>query len=176
MHSRTIDQQRRCLIKSNFLAERIVACVGTAVLLSALAIPAAAVEPIKFSDTQTLARSIQCPDGITLNGSSTIHENGIVFLDASGNTTHEILHDTYDTSFIGPNGKIASGVTTQNETFNVNTGAFAARGLFLKLRVAGVGMVAHIAGQISTDSSGNVKVITRQLTNDDVSALCAALE
>jgi hypothetical protein len=37
-------------------------------------------------------------------------------------------------------------------------------------------MVAHIAGQISTDSSGNVKVITRQLTNDDVSALCAALE
>jgi hypothetical protein len=48
--------------------------------------------------------------------------------------------------------------------------------VFLKLKVAGVGMVAHIAGQISIDSSGNIKVITRQLTADDVSALCAALD
>jgi hypothetical protein len=144
-------------------------------LLGAAALPAAAVEPIKFSQTFTIPDTLSCPDGTVITGVAAFTENGIAFRDASGSTTHVILHDSIDVSFIGPNGKIASGTNRQNETFNVNTGAFAVRGVLTNLSVDGV-QVAHAAGQLSIDANGNVKVVTPQIANSDVPNICAALE
>lgn len=135
----------------------------------------AANPPVQFSDSQTVSNNITCPDGTLLTGTATFNETGTAFFDASGNTTHVILHDFISQTFTGPTGKMASGTNRQNETFDVNTGAFSVRGLVNNVRTADGTIVMHTAGRIAIDSSGNV-FVTPGITKDQIPALCAALE
>ncbi|HKO12622.1 MAG TPA: hypothetical protein VJV22_11685 [Acidobacteriaceae bacterium] len=139
------------------------------------ALPATAVAPVKFSQTITLPVDFPCPDGTVLSGTATINDSGIAFRDASGGTTHVFLHDTITTTITGTNGLVASGTNTQNETFDVDSGAFSVRGVFTDLSVPGVGIVAHAAGRLLVDGNGNVVFVTPSLTNAG-NSICAALE
>lgn len=153
----------------------VLAWAITIVLLGIAALPAVAAAPIKFSQTITLPGDFPCPDGTLLSTTSTISDSGIAFRDAAGGTTHVFLHDTITTTITGTNGLVASGTNTQNETFNVDTGAFSIRGVFTDLSVPGVGIVAHAAGRLLVDGDGNVVFVTPSLTNAD-NSICAALE
>jgi hypothetical protein len=135
----------------------------------------AANPPVQFSDTQTISNNIVCADGTLIAGTATFNENGTAFFDASGNTTHVILHDFITQTFTGPTGKTASGTNRQNETFDVNTHAFSVRGLFANVRAADGTILMHAGGRLAIDSNGNVSV-TPQITVDQTPALCAALE
>jgi hypothetical protein len=142
----------------------------------ALTLPAiAANPPVHFSDTQTVSDTFVCPDGTLITSTATFNETGTAFFDANGFTTHVILHDFIDQTLTGPTGKILSGTNRQNETFDVNTGAFSVRGVSENLRTADGTIVAHAAGRITVDSSGNVSV-TPNLTKGSLADICAALE
>lgn len=142
-------------------------------LFAALALPAiAANPPVHFSDTQTVSDSFVCPDGTLITSTATFNETGTAFF---GLTTHVILHDFIDQTLTGPTGKILSGTNRQNETFNVNTGAFSVRGVSENLRTADGTIVAHAAGRVTVDSSGNVS-LTPSLTKTSLANICAALE
>jgi hypothetical protein len=143
---------------------------------AALSIPVlAANPPVHFSDTQTVSSNVVCPDGTVITTTATFNETGTAFFDTNGFTTHVILHDFIDQTFTGPTGKVISGTNRQNETFDVNTGAFSVRGIFTNLRTADGTIVAHAAGRVSVDSSGNVSV-TPNLTQDTLTSICAAVE
>lgn len=152
---------------------RLLAAIA---LSAALALPAiAANPPVHFSDTQTVSDSFACPDGTLITSTATFNETGTAFFDANGFTTHLILHDFIDQTLTGPTGKVLSGTNRQNETFNVNTGAFSVRGVSENLRTADGTIVAHAAGRITVDSSGNVSM-TPSLTRSSLAGICAALE
>jgi hypothetical protein len=161
-------------MRLSLLATRIAASIGTTVLLATLAIPAGAVEPFRFRDTQTISSNIECPGGVILTGTVTFNDLGIVFRDAEGFSTRLIFHSSIDQSYIGPTGIIASGTNVQNQTLDLDTRATSIRGVLINLRVAGVGIVAHASGQLKFDPAGNITFTPHALP--DISGVCAALQ
>lgn len=150
--------------------------LSSIVLFGAFTLPTlAANPPVQFSDTQTVSSNVVCPDGGVITSTATFNENGTAFFDANGFTTHVILHDFITQTFTGPTGKMASGTNRQNETFDVNTGALSVRGLVTNIRTADGTIVAHAAGRITVDSSGNVSV-TPSISKTSLESICAALE
>lgn len=132
----------------------IAASVVTTLLLVALAIPAVAEEPLRFHNTQTISTAWECPGGVLIPGTVTFNDSGIVLRDAAGNGTRLILHSSIDTSFIGPTGIVAAGTNVQNEILDLTTRTVSIHGVITNLKVAGVGIVAHVAGSIRIDANG----------------------
>src|SRR3569833_1262916 len=113
--------------------QRIVASLGTTILLVALAIPAAAIGPFHFHQTITSANNWECPNGVLIPGTVTFTINGISFRDANNQGTRLFFHTVIDQSYVGPTGVVASGTNVQNQVLDVNTGATAIRGVILNL-------------------------------------------
>jgi hypothetical protein len=153
--------------------KRIVASIGTTIFLIALAIPAAAIGPIRFHQTVTFATNWECPGGVLLPGTVTFTINGLSFRDADNQGTRLFFHTVVDQSYVGPTGVIASGTNVQNQVLDVNTRASATRGLITNLRVDGV-IVAHVAGQIKVDAEGNA-TFTQSFAHAQPEGVCAAL-
>jgi hypothetical protein len=153
--------------------KRFVASIGTTILLVALAIPAAAIGPIKFQQTVTFANNWECPGGVLIPGTVTFTINGLSFRDAENQGTRIFFHTSVDQSYVGPTGVIASGTNVQNQVLDVNTGATAIRGVFTNLRVDGV-IVAHVAGQLKIDENGNA-TFTQSFDHAKPEGVCAAL-
>ena len=150
--------------------------LATLAFSGALTLPAVAANPpVHFSDTQTISGNVVCPDGTVITQTATFTETGTAFFDANGFTTHVILHDFVDQTFTGPTGNVVSGTNRQNETFDVDTGAFSVRGITNNLRTSDGTIVAHTAGRVAVDSSGNVS-ITPGLNQDSLTSICAAVE
>jgi len=146
-------------------------------LLSLFVLPAAAVAPVKF--TQSLTQDFTfttCSYG-DLTATASINVQGIAFRDASLDTTRVQLHFNVTTIITNPlNGKTAIGNQSSNETFYTSDNSFVIRGLSQQVTVPGVGVVLQIAGRIAFDGSGNVISLTPLFQKADLGPLCAALQ
>lgn len=150
---------------------------GAAFVLLLFVFPAAAVAPVRFSQSLTQDFTFTtCAYG-DLTATATLNVQGIAFQNLSLGTTRVQLHFDVNTIITNPlNGETATANQSSNETFYTSNNSFVIRGLSQQVTVPGVGIVLQIAGRIAFDGNGNVVSLTPLFQKADLGPLCAALK